>query len=232
MPKLLTMKKLLTLTLFFLPLSLFAQYQVILNSGDTTEVSKATLEGDYYTLEKLDGRTSKVPKDLVRTVIRDYATGFKWDVIIDSLDNSKSELYSKTKLFIGQTWKSAQNVIQSDDAESGVILVKGLSIQDVFYQMNNHRWTYAYSVTFMIKDNKCRIIVDNVYCDAARTGSYEWPRMPVADTYPDSKGLITTGVNEARYLELMSTLKAELQSMVNSYSNHVRKPLIEENSDW
>ncbi len=64
--------KLFPLVLCFFPFSLFAQYQVILTSGDTTEVSKATLEGDYYTLEKLDGRTSKLPKELVKNVIRYY----------------------------------------------------------------------------------------------------------------------------------------------------------------
>lgn len=158
-------------------------------------------------------------------------TGFKWDVIIEPLEDSKSELYSKTKLFIGETWKSAQDVIQSDDVESGVILVKGLSIQNLFYQMNDHRWTYAYSIKFMMKDNKCRIVIDNVYCDAARCGTYEWPHMPVADKYPETKGLKTTGVNEKRYLELMTMLKSELQSVVDSYSAYVKKPLVED-SDW
>lgn len=66
------MIRLLATVICFLPFTLLAQYQVILNSGDTTEVSKATLDGDYYTLEKEDGRSSKVSKDLVRAVIRNY----------------------------------------------------------------------------------------------------------------------------------------------------------------
>ena len=158
-------------------------------------------------------------------------TDFKWDVIIDSLEDSKSQLYSKTKLFIGETWKSAQDVIQSDDAQSGVILVKGLSIQNLYYQMNDHRWTYAYNIKFYMKDNKCRIVIGDVYCDAARCGTYEWPHMPVADNYPETKGLKTTGVNETRYFKLMSMLKAELQMVVDSYSEFVKKPLVDD-SDW
>ena len=158
-------------------------------------------------------------------------TDFKWDVVIDSLDYSKSELYSKTKLFIGETWNSAQNVIQSDDKESGVVLVKGISVQNLYYQMNDHRWTYAYSIKFMMKDNKCRIVIDKVHCDAARCGTYEWAHMPVADSYPTTKGLKTTGVNEKRYLELMTMLKSELQMIVNSYSDYVQKTT-EKNSDW
>jgi hypothetical protein len=158
-------------------------------------------------------------------------TDFQWDVIVDSLDASKSELYSKTKLFIGENWISAQEVIQSDDPESGIILIKALSIQNLFYQMNNHRWTFPYTVKFMMKDNNCRIIIDNVYCDGARCGAYEWPHLPVADKYPTEKGLQKTGLYEERYLELMSNLKDELQGIVNAYSEYVRKPSVVE-SDW
>lgn len=156
---------------------------------------------------------------------------FKWDIVIDPLDNTRSELYSKTKLFIGKTWKSAKDVIQSDDAESGTILVKGLSIQNLFYQMNDHRWTYSYTITFMTKDNKCRIQISDVHCTSARVGTYEWPHMPIADSYPESKGLRITGVDEERYLELMGKLKAELQSIVDSYSKTLTTKN-EQNSDW
>ncbi len=158
-------------------------------------------------------------------------TNFKWDVIIDSLDDNQSQLYSKTKLFIGEAWKSAQNVIQNDDKDAGIILVKGLSIQNLYYQMNDHRWTFSYSVKFLMKDNKCRVIINNVYCSAARVAQYEWPHMPVSDTYPTTKGLKITGVNEKRYLQIMTSLKQELQSNVDSYINYVKKPLVN-NSDW
>jgi hypothetical protein len=66
------MTKLFTLILFAFPFSLFAQYQVILNSGDTATVTNIIEEGNFYTLEKADGRTSRLTKDLVRAVIRDY----------------------------------------------------------------------------------------------------------------------------------------------------------------
>lgn len=158
-------------------------------------------------------------------------TNFKWDIVIDSLEENQSQLYSKTKLFIGETWRSSQDVIQNDDAAAGVILVKGLSVQNLFYQMNDHRWTYAYSIKFMVKDKKCRIVIDNVYCDAARCATYEWPHMPVADVYPTEKGLKLTGVNEERYLELMTKLKSELQMVVDSYSAYIKNP-IANTEDW
>ncbi len=51
---------------------------------------------------------------------------FRWEKI-DSVDKSKSQIYSDTKMAIAELWKSAQSVIQNDDKEGGMILVKGAS---------------------------------------------------------------------------------------------------------
>jgi hypothetical protein len=97
--------------------------------------------------------------------------------------------------------------------------------------MNDHRWTYSYTIKFLMKDNKCRLIIEDVYCTSARVGQYEWAHMPVGDKYPTSKGIRLTGVNEKRYLILMTAMKQELQSIVDSYVNQVKKPLVN-NPDW
>ena len=148
---------------------------------------------------------------------------FKWDVITDSLKANKSQLYSGTKLFIAETWKSAQDVIQSDDKESGVILIKAQSLQTL--PSMPVRWIFNYTIKFMVKDNKCRIVVERIHCSSAKAGHYEWPRMPVLDTYPES-GLWNTGLSKKRYLKLMYSLKNELQSIVDNYVSHLQKPAI------
>tara|TARA_B100000795_G_C22545361_1_gene340413 strand:- start:60 stop:602 length:543 start_codon:yes stop_codon:yes gene_type:complete len=158
-------------------------------------------------------------------------TDFKWDVKAESLDKNKSELYSQSKLFISETWNSAKDVIQNDDKDAGIILIKGLSIQNLYYQMNDHKWTFSYTIKFLMKDDRCRVIIENIYCSAARTGQYEWPKMPVSDIYPSKKGLRITGVNEKRYLKVMTSLKQDLQSIVDSYIDYVKKPLVDD-SDW
>ena len=159
-------------------------------------------------------------------------TNFKWDKI-DYIAKNKNEIYSLSKMFIGETWKSAQNVIQNDDKEGGAILVKGLSVQSLFYQMNDHKWTFSYTVKFLFKDNKYRIVIEDVYCQSVRVAQYEWPNMPVSDTYPTEKGLRTTGVNEERYLEIMTGLKKELQSIVDSYESYLKKANSNSNNgDW
>ena len=158
----------------------------------------------------------------------------KWDVIIDSLTDNRSQLYSKTKLFIGETWKSAQNVIQNDDKEAGIILVKGITTRNMDYQLHNHRWTFAYSVKFFLKDHKCRIVLDNIYCESARYGQYEQHKkqcLPILDKYPAKKGNKITGLNEKKYVQLIISLRMELQAIVDSYKIHINEPLID-NPDW
>ncbi len=157
-------------------------------------------------------------------------SNFKWDKI-DSIAKNSDEIYSITKMFIGETWKSAQDVIQNDDKTGGMILVKGLSIQTINYQLNDHTWRFSYTVKFLFKDSKYRIVIENVYCEAARCAEYEWPHMPVADTYPSEKGLRTTGVSQERYLEIMAALKQELQSIVDGYKQYLDTPK-SNNGDW
>jgi hypothetical protein len=74
-------------------------------------------------------------------------------------------------------------------------------------------------------------VIEDVYCQAARCAQYEWPHMPVADTYPSEKGLKTTGVNEERYLEVMTTLKKDLQSIADGYEKYLKTPK-SNNGDW
>ena len=148
-------------------------------------------------------------------------TNFIWDEK-DSILKNKNEIYSITKMFISEYWKSANDVIQNDDKEGGMILLKGLTSHSLVYQMNDHKWTYSYNVKFLFKDNKYRIVIENIQCHSARCGIYEWPLMPISETYPAEKGLASTGVNEVRYLELMGLLKTDMQQIVDAYKTYLK----------
>ncbi len=152
-------------------------------------------------------------------------TNFQWEKR-DSVAKTKAQLYSDTKMFIAEEWKSAQSVIQNDDKEVGMILVKGLSSQTLFFQMNSHNWTFSYTVSFFMKENKYRILINNVSCTAARCQQNEWPHIICSDTYP---GWWETSLNEERYKQLMLALKTELQIIVDSYDKYIKSP---SKSDW
>lgn len=149
-------------------------------------------------------------------------TNFVWEKT-DSISKTKFQIYSDTKMFIAETWKSAQSVIQNDDKDGGYILVKGLSIKNLYFQMNDHRYTFSYSVKFMMKEGKYKITIGGVYCETARCGIVDWPRPPAADKYPEEKGVRITGLSETNYLKLMKLLKDEMQGILDSYVIYISK---------
>jgi hypothetical protein len=55
--------------------------------------------------------------------------------------------------------------------------------------------------------------------------------MPVSDVYPSEKGLKLTGVSEQKYLEIMTKLKQDLQSIVDGYEKYLKTPK-NTNADW
>jgi hypothetical protein len=165
------------------------------------------------------------------TIVSFSQDNFKWDKI-DSTTKSKDEIYTLTKMYIAETWYSAQNVIQNDDKENGTILIKGVNVQSHTFQLNNHVWNFNYTVKFQFKENKYRIIIDNVHCTYARCAQYDWPLMPVSDTYPTEKGFKLTSLNEIWYLKIMGHLKTDLQSIVDGYENYINKNNTTINTDW
>ncbi len=148
---------------------------------------------------------------------------FEWEKV-DSVAKSKDEIYSITKMYIGEMWKSAKDVIQNDDKEGGIIMVKGLNIQSKM----STTWKFAYTVKFMFKEKKYRIVIDNVNCESARAGAYNWPLLAVGETYP---GYGKTSVSEKKYFDIMTTLKEELQSIVDGYAKYLNNSKLK-SSDW
>lgn len=143
------MIKLLPFILCFLPFSLFAQYQVILNSGDTVEVSKATLDGDYYTLEKQDGRTSKLPKDLVGSVIRHYPISGNESAFIYCQLVGTQKLFS-TEVTVSIDYGQQRKMFQDNRLKDETGNVQSFnSMIDALNYMGSLGWEFeqAYTIT-------------------------------------------------------------------------------------
>lgn len=166
-------------------------------------------------------------------------TNFKWDKI-DSVAKTKAQIYSDTKMYIAQTWNSAQDVIQNDDKEAGSILIKGSIKEEIKYGMGVnfgpaiYTYYYHYTITFLMKDNKFKLVLDNVNCKTALapTGAkYTIPCLPPfeGENYPDVPNW--GNLSKKKQLELMTQLKTDLQAVVDAYVQEIKKPSIT-NSGW
>ncbi len=153
---------------------------------------------------------------------------FKWEKV-DSIQKSKSEIYADTKMFIAETWKSAKDVIQNDDKESGVILIKGKSSIYTPFMLNGYTYVYSYTITFKMKDNKYKINIDQVHFDDGWANGA--PHLSAiepfdGDNYPGMP--MSGGLPKGKAVKMMEQLKADLQGIFDSYNIQIIKPSVKD----
>ena len=145
-------------------------------------------------------------------------TNFQWEKI-DSVNKSKAQIYSDTKMFIAEVWKSANSVIQNDDKESGLILVKGSTIKTCFYMLNNHDLTYSYTIKFSMKDKKYRIQICDVINTSHTCRGNIWKTVDPVDNFEGNQNL---GKNVGN--NTFNSIKSELQQVFDAYIEYIKKP--------
>ena len=129
-------------------------------------------------------------------------------------------------MFIAEEWKSAQNVIQNDDKEAGMVLVRGSSKQIVGMGMGAvvEIW-YVYDVKFLMKEGKYKLILENVKYEKGPSSMWdkcaEFLEPHDKDTFP---GAMKCGLYEKRWNELMASLKSDMQKIMDDYGKYIRNP--------
>ena len=156
---------------------------------------------------------------------------FLWEKT-DSLTKNKSQIYSDTKMFIAETWKSAKAVTENDDKESGIILIKGICSKSDTYSMAVYEYNFRYNVTFRMKENKYKINIDNVYCESAYRGNERIKKIDPfeGDNCPETNPGWGGGLPKKKMILLMVSLKNELQLIIDNYTANIKLP--SKNSDW
>lgn len=153
-------------------------------------------------------------------------TAQEWEKI-DSVQKSKEQIYSDTKMFIAEYWKSAQNVIQNDDKEGGTILVKGSlkTINRGAYKTQS--LIYSYTVLFLIRDQKYKIVVKNVQymgCDCKDVSSanvWENKELNIQSEFP---GIWKSNTSKVSWEILMDEVKSYLQQILTEYDKYIKSP--------
>lgn len=149
-------------------------------------------------------------------------TSFTWKVT-DTTSKTKNEIYSFTKSFIANKWKSANNVIQNDDKEGGIIILKGTISQSVPVKMSGgiilYEYIYTYTISIRFKDNKYQFLVDDIYCNSTYC-SCNYKPIPIQPNlkYP---GYWKSGIKEDEWYSVTEKVKKNLHSITNSYTTEI-----------
>lgn len=160
-------------------------------------------------------------------------TNFKWEKV-DSVNKTKAEIYSDTKLFIAQQWRSAKDIIQNDDKETGVIFLKGSITKKVPFMLSNYIYVYQYSVTFKMKDGRFRISITDVYCEKAyMEGKGDVTKIDPfeKEECPETGTLTSPGLPKKKAIIMMEEVKADLQQIVDNYKVKIHSPA-ETGGEW
>jgi outer membrane lipoprotein-sorting protein len=145
---------------------------------------------------------------------------FQWDKVIET-EKSKQELYSNAKSFIAETWKSAKDVIQNDDQEGGLIILKGISTQNFsFNTSNNVYYVYRYTMKIYVKENKTRVVISDVFCERGEHSNLKLIQ-PNDTEYPKY-------YKPERCRAMQENLRMELSGIVKAYEASLNKTV----ADW
>jgi hypothetical protein len=141
----------------------------------------------------------------------------------DSVTLTKNQIYNFTKVFIAEYWKSAKEVIQSEDKESGEIFIKGKTKQMANIGLGQHLdFWYVYSVKFMMKDNKFKITVYNVKLDSSPSDWWQ-SKSEALEPQKNFPGRNKTGLSEKNWITLIESINNEMQLIVDSYDKEIKK---------
>jgi hypothetical protein len=144
------------------------------------------------------------------------------DVIFESTKN-KDLLYTNAKMFIAENFKSANDVIQLDDKENGVILVKGVVSENIVVSVQSLTYYFSFTMKIMIKDNKYRMVIDNI---ENTTAPYNYNTVLINNF----RGTMTEGIFKSKYEELMLKLSTSIDNIVKAFESSMNKDGI--NTDW
>lgn len=151
---------------------------------------------------------------------------FKWETI-DSTTKSKEQLYSLTKMYIAEKWKSANDVIQNDDKDGGVIILKGLTQKFTYkYLMNYHDFTYQYTMKFYFKDKKYKVQLEDITCHSHYVVANKWNCIEPTENTSNK----IEGMSSEKLTEMMAALKKELGAIFLSYNNYIYTS--KDKTDW
>lgn len=161
-------------------------------------------------------------------------TNFTWDVS-DTISKTKDQIYSDVKFFVAKSWKSANHVIQNDDKDAGIILVKGIITRNISFLGAGYAYDYSYTVTFRMKDGKYKFTIDNVYCERAyMTTSNQFIAKVEpfdGDNCPETGTFKCPGPPKKKLIPMMATVKDDLQSIYDAFKIAIREPSVKD-GDW
>ena len=144
---------------------------------------------------------------------------FKWDKVIDVPSVSGDELFLKAKKYIGsingtQFSDEKNRIVYSKVKISGKYQHSKIVFNNVFF---------LYDLVILVKDNKIRLIAENVICS-----EWKYKNMPALDFFPGDD----FNLEVDKYVPLMKDLKVNIDQSFKDIELIMNEPLTPIESNW
>lgn len=141
--------------------------------------------------------------------------------VMEVPDAPKNELYARGKVFFANTFKSAQNVIQADDKEAGLLIGKGWEQTYVTIMLIPAPEKLWYTVRLSFKDGKYRYSISDFKFEGEPSKYNYHPTPYEAEKYMQAKKDGTPTGNAAKFGK---ALDDAARAMVASIQSTMSKP--------
>jgi len=120
-------------------------------------------------------------------------------------DTSKqSLLYSKSKMYVVDIFKSANNVIQNDDPIYGSIVCKGVVETMGYY--------FSFTLKIRVKDGASKITVTDIFNSSA---PYKYSKLNMSKY----EGIWKNNITKNQYVNIMGSVHRQLDRIIDDYDN-------------
>ena len=159
---------------------------------------------------------------------------FEKIIQVDSI--KKDAIYNGMKEWVGMNFKSAKNVIEIDDKEAGILIIKSVtdySIKNL--QLSCYEGYHHFTIKFQVKDGRFKASVTN-FRHENQPGNKETCNIGLVTTdefYPGKSGLGMKGFNN----KIWNDLKAKSELIAAGYFDEISKIKFKstaagENDNW
>lgn len=145
----------------------------------------------------------------------------------------KSDLYRIAKKWTAINYRSAQHVIQLDDAESGELIIKGISksVKSYYALGEVFRNDIRHVLTISVKSNKIRVALEFVDIIYPRTSGYSIGNQYVSGSAGREEN-IKIPLTKGRKKDIALLKKGLVQEANNVFESILEALYSKESSDW
>lgn len=137
-------------------------------------------------------------------------------VLEDSIKTSKKNLSILTELYIEEKCSQCKIISNVIDDEN-IIFLKCSTVQNVFCNMTDTRYTYSYNLKFKIRNNHYSAIIQDVSCMSV------YGNKDCKCIQPGSEYTLSTMIDKESFDNLMVKLNKEMDKVLSEYKTYIRE---------